>query len=101
MEQGDFLIMTIQTLGLLTPTMILFYNQGKYRGKTDQVLAEHQKDINGIGSKVSSTRVETEQVLNELTAKVDSISNVLAKVTTSIEYIEKHIGRLEKKLEEA
>jgi len=100
MQQGDFIILTIQTLGLLAPMMVLFYNQGKYRGKTDQVLTEHQKDINGIGTKVSSTRIETEQFLNELSAKVDNISTVLAKVTTSIEYIEKHITRLEKKLEE-
>jgi septal ring factor EnvC (AmiA/AmiB activator) len=97
MSNGDFVITLIQTVGLLTPSLILFYNQGKYRGKTDQILTEHSKDINGIGQKVSEITKTQDVSMNELKAQIDNVSNTLAKVTTSIQYIEKHIDELRRK----
>jgi hypothetical protein len=97
MSNGDFIFTLLQTVGLLTPSLILFYSQGKYRGKTDQVLAEHSKDINGIGQKVSDITKTQDVSMNELKAQIDNVCNTLAKVTTSIQYIEKYIDERRRK----
>lgn len=99
MEQGQFIIMLVQTIGLLAPMVILFYNQGKYRGTTDQILKEHTKDINGIGTKVSGIQNEQFNTLTELKAQIDAMNITLAKVTRSLEWIEKYIDGLRRERE--
>ena len=94
MEQGQFVILLVQTIGLLAPMVILFYNQGKYRGTTDQILKEHTKDINGIGTKVSGIQNEQFNTLTELKAQMDAMNVTLAKVTSSLEWIGKHVDEL-------
>jgi len=97
MTMSDFIFNMIQTIGLLTPMIVMSYNFGKYRGRTDQILVEHTKDINGIGTKVSEIRDTQMQTLNELKTQIDNLAITLARVTQSIQYIEKHIDELREK----
>ena len=96
MTQGDFLFNIIQSIALLIPSMIIFYNLGKYQGKIDQKMTGYDKSIDGIGKKVSDIRDTHTQVLSDLKTQIDTVSRALDKMTVIMEFIKKDIEELKK-----
>ena len=94
MTQADFIFNAIQTVGLLTPIIILSFKLGNFQGKTIKTLEEQEKDINGIGQKISEIRNSNTEALTELKIQIDNISKTLVRVTTLMETMQEDIKAL-------
>jgi len=120
---GSNVVIIIQTVMFMAPALGAFFMLGREKqkiialeervSKSDtfieslkgayaqdrQKLEETIKDVNGVGKKVSEIRDSQLTSMTELKAQMDHMANTLAKVTTSIDYIQKDIDAVKKKID--
>jgi len=89
---GWHIVMLIHTALFIIPVLALAYKQG---GK-DQRLAEVEKDLNGLGLKVSSQRDEQANTLAELNARIGDMRETLAMTTIQIKNLIEVVKEMKK-----
>jgi len=80
LEQGQLLIGIIQTVAFLTPVGLLVWRMAKLDSKVNQ----HERDIDGIGKKVSTISHQSievdQQVINQLADMGKRIEGMMASL---------------------
>jgi peptidoglycan hydrolase CwlO-like protein len=91
-KMDAFIYMLIQSIVFLTPVVIVFYKQGK----KDQHMNELEKDVNGIGKKLSEIKDNQTGTLMELSRKVDGVEKSIVELSTSMKFMTETIKELKR-----
>ncbi|MCL2410054.1 MAG: hypothetical protein FWC97_00280 [Treponema sp.] len=69
------------------------FNLGVYKGTVDQRLSAQERNINGIGEKISGSRKELQDAMNEFSSEIKTVLVTVARVEEAVENIKERFDR--------